>query len=454
MNTQLPTANFQKTTTKGAKKLITTKNIKDTKESNGTKNSLMRATSFAFFVLFGLFVVPTSAQAQEKITEIRVHGNHTTPDADVLSLSGLATGADASDARLKEAEQKLKSAHRFEGVELRKRYLSITDPSQILVMIVVDEHPAVSRSDLTPGLFKKFRAMQMWMPILKHEDGYGFTYGARLAFKDSLGERSRLSVPMTWGGERRIGLEAERSFDGPISIVRGGVSLYRRVNPYFEVPDRRTEARVEADKIFTSWLRAGVDASVAHVQFGPDYDHRHSAAGFHTVVDTRIDPSFPRNAIHTRIGWEKLYFGGSAGRWSTDARGYIGLPGGSLVVALRAQLIKADNILPSAEQSLLGGSGTVRGYETGHRAADNLFATSAELRIPMNSPLNVGRFGFKAFVDAGTAWNKGARYDDEKFDRGIGGGIYLGAGPFIMDLDIAKPRVGDVRAHFGMGVTF
>ena len=131
--------------------------------------------------------------------------------------------------------------------------------------------------------------MQMWMPILKHEDGYGFTYGARLAFKDSLGDRSRLSVPMSWGGERRIGLEAERSFDGPISIVRGGVSLYRRVNPFFEVPDRRTEARVEADKLFTSWLRAGVDARVANVQFGPDYDHRHSAAGVHTVVDTRID---------------------------------------------------------------------------------------------------------------------------------------------------------------------
>jgi outer membrane protein assembly factor BamA len=409
---------------------------------------------FACFALFATFAVNASAQPPEKITEIRVHGNHTTPDADVLRLSGLEPGGEASEARLKAAEQKLKSTHRFEGVELRKRYLSITDLSQVLVMIVVDEHPAVSASDLTPGPFKKFRAMQMWMPILKHEDGYGFTYGARLAYKDSLGDRSRVSVPMTWGGERRIGLEAERSFDGPISIVRGGVSLYRRVNPFYEVPDRRSEARVEADKLFTSWLRAGVDARVAQVTFGPDYDHRISAAGFHTVVDTRIDPSFPRNAIHTEIGWEQLHFGGSAGRWGTDARGYIGLPGGSLVLALRAQLIKADAGLPAAEQSLLGGSDSVRGYETGYRAGDNLFATSAELRIPMNSPLNFGRFGYKAFVDAGTSWNYGEQYNDQQFLRGIGGGIYLGAGPFIMNLDIAKPRVGNVRAHFGMGVTF
>ena len=445
MNSQRPRPNYQKAATKGTKKLAT-KNTKITKAFLFVFFVTFVATNFVSFVAY--------AQAPEKIAEIRVHGNHTTPDADVLKLSGLEPGGEPSEARLKEAEQKLKSSHRFEGVELRKRYLSITDPSQVLVMIVIDEHPAVSKTDLTPGPFKKLRAMQMWMPILKNEDGYGFTYGARLAYKNSIGDRSRVSVPMTWGGERRIGLEAEKSFDGPISIVRGGVSLYRRVNPFYEVPDRRSEVRVEADKIVTSWLRAGVDGSVADVTFGPDYDHRISAAGFHTIVDTRIDPSFPRNAIDTEIGWQKLNFGGSAGRWATDARGYIGLPGGSLVLALRAQLIKADASLPAAEQSLLGGSDSVRGYKTGYEAGDNLFATSVELRIPMNSPLNVGRFGFKAFVDAGTSWNHGEQYNDQQFLRGIGGGIYLGAGPFIMNLDIAKPRVGNVRANFGMGVTF
>ena len=433
-------------------RLLTTNS---TKGAKFTENSLHTRTLFFFalFAFFVSFVVQGQAQAPETITEVRVHGNHTTPDTDVLQISGLAAGVEPTEARLKDAEQKLRASRRFEGVELRKRYLSLTDPSQVLVMIVVDEHPAVSTTDLTPGPMKKFRAMQMWMPVLKHEDGYGFTYGARLAFRDSIGDRSRVSVPMTWGGERRIGLEAERSFDGPISVVRGGVSLYRRVNPHFELPDRRTEARVEADRLFTSWLRAGVGARVANVEFGPDYDERHSAAGFHTVVDTRIDPSFPRNAIHTRIGWERLYFGDSAGRWNTDARGYIGV-GGSLVLALRANWIKADGSLPFAEQSLLGGSGTVRGYRTGHRAGDNLFASSAELRIPLNSPLTFGRFGLKAFIDAGTAWNDGARHDDEPFDRGIGGGVYMGGGPFIIDLDIAKPRTGNVRAHFGLGVTF
>src|SRR5688500_5184041 len=393
---------------------LTTKNAKISPTKNTKSSKLSLFVIIVSFVATNCVAMVAQAQAPERITEVRVHGNHTTPDNIILELSGLAPGGEPTEARLKEAEQKLRASRRFEGIELRKRYLSISDPSQVVVLIIIDEHPAVSATDLTPGPMKKFRAMQMWFPILKHEDGYGFTYGARLAFKDSIGDRSRVSVPMTWGGERRIGLEAARSFDGPISIVRGGVGLYRRVNPHFELPDQRVEARVEADKIFTSWLRVGADARVANVEFGPEYDHRHTAAGFHAVVDTRIDPSFPRNAIHTEAGWERLFFGDSVGRWRTDLRGYIGV-WRSLVLALRVQSITSDGSVPFAEQSLLGGSDSVRGYRTGHRAGDNLFATSAELRIPLNSPLTFGRFGVKTFVDAGTAWNDGAPLKNQPF---------------------------------------
>jgi outer membrane protein assembly factor BamA len=391
--------------------------------------------------------------AQERIAELRVHGNHTTPDVDVLALSGLATGQEAGDAQLREAERKLRDTGRFEDVELRRRYLSIADPSKILIIIVVDEHPAVSANNLTPGPLKKLGAAQMWLPILHHDDGYGLTYGARVSFVNTLGDRSRISVPMSWGGERKIALEAERAFDGPISVVRGALTLNRRVNPHFNVPDTRQEARVEAERFITSWLRAGAVARVAHVDFGPDYSARHSATGVQATIDTRVDPSFPRNAIHTRLGWERLFFGDSAGRWRTDARGFIGI-GGSTVLALRGQVVRATGALPFAEQSLLGGSDTVRGYKTGYRAGDNLAAATIEVRQPLNSPLSVGRFGVKAFVDAGTTWAFAERMKDQQFDRGIGGGVYFGGGPVVMDLDVAWPEEGKPRAHFGLGVTF
>ena len=45
--------------------------------------------------LLSLASVSGMGAQQETIAEIRVHGNHTTPDADVISLSGLSTGAAA-----------------------------------------------------------------------------------------------------------------------------------------------------------------------------------------------------------------------------------------------------------------------------------------------------------------------------------------------------------------------
>jgi outer membrane protein assembly factor BamA len=398
--------------------------------------------------------LPLEAQTVEYIAEIRVHGNHTTPDDEILALSGLTRGQEAAETRLREAQEALRAANRFEGVEVRRRYRSIADPSQILVVIVVDEHPAISVSDLTPGPMKKFTRLGMWQPILRHEDGYGFTYGARYSFNDALGDRSRVSVPFSWGGERRLAVEAERVFDGPINVLRGGLTLHRRVNPYFDVPDTRVEVRVEAERTMTSWLRVGAGARTANLEFGDAYEARHTAGGAHVVVDTRIDPSFPRNAVHARIGWERLGFQtGRAHLWRADVRGYLGV-GKSRVLALRGQLATSNAALPFAEQRLLGGSSSLRGYRTGYRAGDNLVAATIEVRQPLNSPLSFGRFGVKVFMDAGTTWAVDERLAEQRFERGTGGGIYVGAGPFIMDVDVAWPERGHPRAHVGLGISF
>ena len=446
------------------------------------KSGVLLATSLAISLLQA---VGAAQGTGEKIVEIRVHGNHTTPDADVLMLSGLAIGQAATDDRLRGADRSLRASGRFSDVEIRRRYLSIADPSQILIMIVIDEKPAVTSDDLTPGPMKRIRAAGMWLPILNYADGYGLTYGARITFVDPLGPRTRVSVPLSWGGERRAGVDLERSFGGtpvargltgksqtmltdvkpPVLRLRGSLSAYRRVNPFFDVPDSRREARVRAEHPFASWLRAGASARTARVDFGGGSDailpgsilhtiERHDAVGADVVVDTRLDPSFPRNAIHAIAGWEHLGFaGGSARRWNADLRGYVGAIG-STVIALRSQFALANAPLPLSERPLLGGGDTLRGYRAGHRAGDNLAAFSIEARVPINSPLSFGRFGVKGFVDTGTTWLSGMRMGDQKFERGIGGGVYFGATAFIADLDVAWPESGGPRAHFGLGVSF
>jgi hypothetical protein len=418
-------------------------------------------------VVWALAVSGVALEAQEPqtITEIRVHGNHTTPDTDVISLSGLSTGAAASESSLRDAETKLRSSNRFDNVEVRRRFRSIDNPSEILVVILVDERAAVSADDPTPGPLKRLGAASQWLPVLGYADGYGFTYGIRVAFADAIGSRSRISVPLTWGGERRAGVEVERSFDrGPVSFLRVRSSINRRVNPFFEQSDLRRDLRAEVDRALLPWLRIGADARIAHVEFGDEYTARHTAAGAHVAFDTRIDPSFPRNAIDTRIGWERLAFsspstrpergrGHGAGRWLADARGYVGI-GGPAVLALRGQLARADGPLPAAEQPLLGGSDSLRGYRTGHRAGDNLAALTAEVRYPLTSPVNVGRFGVKGFVDAGTTWASGQRLSDQRFERGIGGGVFFGAAVFTLNFDLGWPEDGKPRGHFAIGVSF
>lgn len=131
------------------------------------------------------FLTFASMQA-EIIREVRVHGNHTTPEADILTLAGLSVGMPATDATLAEAQRRLEQSGRFSDVEVRKRFRSISDPTDILVVVLVDERIGVTSTDLTPGPLRRLRVSSMWLPVLDYDDGYGSTYGARISLVDVL----------------------------------------------------------------------------------------------------------------------------------------------------------------------------------------------------------------------------------------------------------------------------
>ena len=403
----------------------------------------------------GLLAGQPAAPAAERVVDIRVHGNHTTPDTEVLRLAGILPGEVFEEATVDAVASRLRDSGRFRSVDVRKRYASITDTSAIMLVIVVEERAGIAVDVPAPGPMRKLRASTMWLPILRSDDGYGLSYGARVSFIDLLGDRTRVSVPLTWGGERRAEVELERRFErGPFTRVTGSAGVRRREHPSLDLGDRRLGAHVRAERSLGRWVRAAGSAGSWDVRFGGE-DERFSALGGEIVLDTRRDPAFPRHAVFVSVGLERLWFDRSTdtARLTADARGYVGLVG-QTVLALRAFHVRAADPLPVFEQAMLGGDATLRGFELGFRTGDRLLAGSAELRIPLSAPRRLRRLGVAVFADAGTVYGVDDRLEDARWDRGFGAGVFVQAPVVGMRLDVARGVGSGTRVHFTLGTTF
>jgi hypothetical protein len=397
----------------------------------------------------------------ETIREIRVHGNAFLADEDVIKLAGVSVGMPLQSNDLDAVRQRLKDSGRFDTIDVRKRYRSLTDSTDVALVLLVHERPGVRKVEDGPSVvFNPIRRMKsrlMFLPILSYADGYGFTYGARFSTVGLLGIGERLSVPLTWGGTRRAALEFERPFkQGPLTRIESSVAIWNRENPRFEIRDQRFEVKGRAEKVFADLIRVGVDGSRSTISFA-DVDDRLTTIGTNVALDTRGSPAFPSNAVYLSAGWTAMDFRllpDRVNRYTSEARGYLRVYRQN-VVAARVQYVTADSTLPPYERLLLGGSSTLRGFDTGAFDGDRMLVTSAELRMPITSVLSGAKLGVTAFVDAGQIWNAGESRDHAVWHRGVGGGVFLIASIVRINLDVAHGlNTGDTRVHLSSGFTF
>jgi len=414
----------------------------------------------------GPFVADDDQQpAAETIREIRVHGNAAVTDADVLKLAGIAVGDPLTPDSLKLVEKRLKDSGRFETIEVRKRYRSIDDPTDVALVLVVHERAGVTSVPATggtgPGRISRpwhrgITDRVMFFPILTYEDGYGFTYGARFSTIDLLGAGERLSTPLTWGGTKRAAVEFERTFKtGPLTRVLSSFGIWNRTNPHFEIDDQRVELKGRAERQFAHMVRVGVDASRSSVSFGT-LDDQIWTFGTNAVLDTRGDPAFPGNAIVLGAGWSRLNVRGHdpINRYNTDTRGYLRVIRQS-VVAGRFQYFTSDAALPPYERLLLGGSSSLRGFRTGTFDGDRMIITSAELRVPITSVLSGAKLGVEVFTDTSKVANFDESLRDARWRHGAGAGIFIIAPLVKINLDVAHGLDGGgTRVSLGTGFSF
>jgi outer membrane protein assembly factor BamA len=389
----------------------------------------------------------------EVLAEVRVHGNHTTPDAEVLQIAGVEVGKPLDPAAVARIGSRLRDSDRFMAVDVRKRYRSLTDTRAVVLILLVQEKPLPDGPPILRPV-QTLRDRFMFLPILSYTDGYGFTYGARGSFANMLGPHSRVSVPLTWGGVKRAAFEGERTFRrGPISRVEGAFSLSSRENPHYRLDDQRLEIMGRVERQIGPALRIGARVGWTDVAFG-DVDETFASYGADLTFDTRSDPAFPRNAVLATAGWEVMDRAGPAiNRYRLDARGFVGVIGQS-VLSVRALYARADRPLPAYQQWLLGGAATLRGYRAGFAAGDNLAASSIELRVPITSPMNAGKLGVTIFADTGTTYPHGQRLRTAQFQTGAGAGFFFIASIFQLNVDVASNLSGGTRVHLSSGFQF
>jgi len=411
-------------------------------------------------ILFTLALGGAGQAPPEVVAQIQVHGNMLTPEDEVVRLADVRVGMPFEPSTIDAVTARLRATRRFEGVEVLKRYASIEDPTQIILVIIVDDGRVdvdwgTGEVKAASGIMRRKGPHLMFLPILNYEDGYGFSYGVRLALPDVIGPRSRLSVPLSLGGEKLAGVELEKNLGrGPFTRVLGGGSVSRRENPFFEASDDRRRVFVQGDRQFARPFRASVRTAWDRESFGGKTDTYPSIGGGVTF-DTRLDPVLTRNAVFARVSWDRLFFdGGDAlDRSELEARGYVGLFG-SQVLVVRALREDGSGPQPPYLKPLVGGMSTLRGFKAGSDVGDTLVAGSVEWQIPLTSPLRIGKLGVSAFVDVATVYDDGQRLSDQRFDQGVGGSVWFSAAVLRLTLAVAHGIGGGTRAHFGTGVTF
>lgn len=412
-------------------------------------------------ILFALAVnAGLQAQAGEVLAEIRIQGNVLTPDDEVRQLAGLEIGMAIAPDTPANVATRLRETRRFDRVDVLKRFASISDPTQIVLVVILDEGAVKIERSATPGTAARVVRRRgfhlMFLPLLKFEDGYGVSYGVRFARTSPVGPRSQLSFPLTWGGDKRAAVELDKGFArGPVSRVEAGASVSRRRNPFYEKEDDRQRVWFTAERDLTSSLRASATAGWQHVAFldRPVGNAAFVQTGADLVFDTRLDPMLARNAIYARAGWDRSNVpGGAVNQASLDARGYLGLPGQSVLV-VRALREDADRSVPPYLKSMLGGLPNLRGFRRGIAVGDTLVASSIELRVPLGSPLNIGKIGVSAFADLGKTYDKGQRFDEQKFERGVGGAIWFSVAFLRLNVAVAHGLGASTRVHVGTTVS-
>ena len=205
----------------------------------------------------------------------------------------------------------------------------------------------------------------MFVPILDAEDGYGLTYGALFCGHRIQQYHAACDRPDELGRRQTCGS----------GISKGVFLTVRPPDPdgrARSAPDASVLRQRRGPKARVGQSRMAADASRSRGQRGrlavidaAGDEQNAKSIGADLILDTRVDPLLPHNAIYARAAIDRIRFSDSpAVRTELDATGYIGIYRGT-VLAVRAGREDMSEPAPAYFKSILGGSSNLRGFRAG-----------------------------------------------------------------------------------------
>ena len=384
----------------------------------------------------------TSAASAIEVSEVRLHGNHSMTDAEILAIAGVAVGDRLAADDTIAVEERLRASGRFDQVSAEWRYRSLTRRDRAVLLLTVHEKIGVADKFLV-------------LPEIRYNEDEKFSVGGRVSVRNLFGGDTLISLPVLVGGVDRVALEVSRRWDSGVGV--GGQFQWRQYeNPFARVKDQRTGGGLWLEQRFGEAFSVRADGDYHDVEFGgaPDTLLRY---GVTAALDTRPGRNFPYNSVFLSAGWQRVEpdAHGSANRYRMEVAAYKTLLG-QTVLAARGLLHTADAPLPAYERPYVGGMQSLRGTKAGTFQGDSTAQGTVELRIPITGVLtgSIARVGLVAFWDTAAVWDYGDSLGGQKFHHGVGGGVYVQAPLVRLNLDVGNNLEGNTRVHFGLGFRF
>ena len=414
------------------------------------------------FPAFAVFGDGPESDTDPLLVEIQLEGNTRTQSKYILREMDLKIGQPLTRQRMDEVWDHLEDLGCFAYVDME---YDDFDAGRVVLVVTLEEEDTVG-----------------YGPLLRYSQRHKYLAGVWAENTNLRGQGETLRANLSLLYIQRAGLTWTRPWFLGQKDLQAEVALRGEQADFVYRPFRYRKADVDISLRWSEprpfFLLTGLDFGLFEIrdsfswplpELGTDsptgsrlYDTgtqpwlaARAAAG----LDTRSNPWYPSRGAFAQAmvrRWDSSDFD-SYTEGSLDLRGFVPLPRGHHLLALRAWARLTDGAAHLDNICFFGGAQTVRGHDPARREGDEAYLLTLEYRLPITmmriSPKgDLAGVGVHAFADAGDAWFNGA--DPGQALQSWGVGIHLNFDRVQVRFEAAQTDEGDWSFEFGDVMTF